>query len=457
MKIRTTLTLKYTVVTAAVLLLCMIIIYLASEYTRSRTFFYNLKSEAITKVHLFLQNETSAETMQSIYLNNRQFINEVEVAVYTTDFKIIYHDAIQSDIIKEDYEMIRDILTQKEIEFNIGKYQGLGLLYHFNGKDYIVTATAYDGYGYNNLNNLQNTLIILFIIGLTLLFLAGYYLARSSLKPIRDIVRETEMITGSRMEKRLPVKNEKDELGELSTAFNALLDRLEFVFKSQKMFISNVSHELKTPLAALIAELDLTLQKQRSSDRYKTAIQNSLDDARRMTKLIDGLLNFAKADYDKNRIAMQEIRLDELLLDVRKVLLKVHPDYTINLLFEQMTEEDDDRMITVNANLYLINIAFSNIIENNCKYSSDHSSFIQISHSGKWTVIRFSDDGIGMNETDKENLFTLFYRGEQNKDIDGHGIGMALTQKIITLHQGDISVYSKINEGTSFIIKLPHI
>ena len=456
MKIRTALTLKNTGVTATVFLLCMVMIYLVSDHTRSKTFYHDLKSEAVTKAHLFLQNQVDARTMQSIYLNNKKFINEVEVAIYTTDFRMLYHDAIQNDIIKENREMIDRILREKEIEFYVDKYQGIGMLYSFGGKDYIVTAAAYDGYGYDNLFELRDTLLVLFIIGLSLLFISGYILARASLKPIRDIVREAETITAHHIDRRLPVKNEKDELGELSTTFNALLERLEASFNSQKMFVSNVSHEIRTPLAALIAELDLALQKERTGEQYRKAMQNALQDAGRMNKLIDGLLNLAKADYQKEQIKMQEIRLDELLLDVREFILRAHPDYHIELLFEQ-EDADDDNLITVQGNLYLLSIAFSNLIENNCKYSADKSSFIQISFWDKWTIVRLSDDGIGMSETDKQNLFTLFYRGDQENKVAGHGIGMALAQKIIHLHQGNIAVHSEYGKGTTFVIELPHI
>lgn len=151
MKIKTKLTLQNTCVTAAVFLLCMVLIYLVSEHTRSKTFFHDLKSEAVTKAHLFLQNQVDAQTMQSIYLNNKKFINEVEVAVYSADFQMLYHDAVQNDIIKEDRAMIDRILKEKEMEFYIGKYQAVGIRYSFGGKDYIVTAVAYDGYGYDNL------------------------------------------------------------------------------------------------------------------------------------------------------------------------------------------------------------------------------------------------------------------------------------------------------------------
>lgn len=437
-------------------MLCMVLVYLVSEHTRDQTFFRNLKSEGITKANLFLANQVDAKTMQSIYLNNKKFINEVEVAVYTTDFHMLYHDAIHNDIVKETQHIINDILQKKEIEFHIGKYQGIGMVYPYQGKNYVVTAAAYDGYGYDNLVSLQETLITLFIVGLSLLFVAGYFLARLTLKPIRSIVTEAESITASHIDHRLPVKNKKDELGELCTAFNALLNRLEISFNSQKSFVSNVSHELRTPLAALTAELDVSLQKERSNEQYRLAMQNMQQDAKRMTRLVDGLLNLAKADYRKEDISMREVRLDELLLDVRELILRANADYTIELLFGN-DEDDDDRLITTIGNPYLLNIAFANLIENNCKYSANHSSIVQISFRDQWSVVRMSDNGWGMSEDDKKNLFTLFYRGENEKAADGHGIGMTLAQKIIQLHGGNIVVHSEQGRGTLFVVELKHI
>ena len=112
-----------------------------------------------------------------------------------------------------------------------------GKWYYFRGTDYVITAAAYDGYGYNNLVALRKTLLLLFVVGLSLLFVVGYFLARSALKPIRDIVHDAEKISGSELDKRLLVKNKKDELGELSMTVNALLDRLEQSFNAQKMFV----------------------------------------------------------------------------------------------------------------------------------------------------------------------------------------------------------------------------
>lgn len=455
MKIRTSLTLRYSCVTALLFLLFASVVYYLSERSRSNTFYRNLKSEAITKAHLFLNNQVDADAMQSTYLNNKQFIDEVEVAVYSPDFEILYHDAISNDIIKEDISMINNIIDKREIYFNIDKYQAVGFVYTFSGRDYVITAAAYDGYGYTNRDQLWEWLLLFIIIALVIVIGVGYMFAKIALKPIADIANEAETITATQINKRLPVKNEKDELGELSVAFNALLERLENSFKSQKMFVSNVSHELRTPMAALIAELDISLLKERTGEEYRNSINNALIDADRVVKLINGLLDLAKSDYAPEQIKMTNIRLDELLIDSIDLALKAHSDYHVELLFDQ--ESDDDSVITICANSYLLTIAMVNLIENNCKYSSNHTSIVQISFWDENTIVRFSDNGIGMSEKDKEKLFQLFYRGENKGDIAGHGIGMALTQKIITLHKGEISVHTKEGEGTTFLVRLPHI
>ena len=153
---------------------------------------------------------------------------------------------------------------------------------------------------------------------------------------------------------------------------------------------------------------------------------------------------------------MKEIRLDELLLDVRELILRAHPDYSVELVFSN-AEADDDRLITTKGNPYLLNIAFANLIENNCKYSANHSSMVQISFTNEWSVVRMSDNGLGMSGQDKENLFKLFYRGNTEGSVEGHGIGMALAQKIISLHNGHIAVLSEQGKGTLFTVKLHHV
>ena len=455
MKIRTSLTVRYAAITAVLFLVFTAAVYLISEHSRSSAFFRDLRSEAVTKANLFLSNRADAATMQSIYLNNKQFIDEVEVAVYTPDFEILYHDALQNDIIKESADMIKEIMKQKELNFYVDDYQAVGIVYSFEGKEYVVTAAAYDGYGYANRQMLWGWLVVFIVVGLTILVVVGYFFARGALAPLRRIVGQAEQISASHINKRLPVENEHDELGELSVTFNSLLERLERSFNAQKMFVSNVSHELRTPLSALTAQLDLVLLKERTPAEYEAAIGAARGDATRLATLITGLLDLAKSDYESDQIKMKRVRLDELLIDSIDLVMRAHPDYHIELIFEQ--EADDDNVITVMANPYLLTTAFVNLIENNCKYSENHTSMVQISFWEERTIIRLSDNGVGMSDRDKENLFQLFYRGESKGEVSGHGIGMALTHKVIALHNGEISVFSHKGEGTTFVVKLPHV
>lgn len=455
MKIRTKLTLRYVGITATVFSLFVLAVYLFSETNRSKEFYNDLKKEAVTKANLFLGGRVDALVMHSIYMNNREFIDEVEVAVYTRDFELLYHDAADIDIVKEDQEMIDRIIAKRSIEFKQNDYQVVGLLYPYNGKEYVITAAAYDGYGLTKLLGLTTLLVTIWIAGLVVLTIVGYLMARSALSSVAKIVDDVEDITERNLEKRLTVDSAKDEIGELAETFNRMLDRLEKSFQAQKMFVSNVSHELRTPMAAFIMELELALLKERTSEEYKQTISQALDDARRLEKLSSGLLDLAKANYDPKQITMTEVRLDELLLDARELVIKANNRYKVELLFDQDT--DDDRMITVLGNEYLLKTAFINLVENNCKFSENTTSYIHISYYGANAILRFSDIGVGMSEEDIQNMFSPFYRGTNKGNTPGHGIGMTLARRIINIHKGTLEVNSYSGEGTVFVVTFPHI
>lgn len=456
MKIRSKLTLRYLVATAAVFSLFAVAVYIFSEKNREREFFRGLRQEAVTKGNLFLSGRVDASIMQSVYRNNREFINETEVAVYTKDFVLLYHDAQDIDIIKETPELIRRAIEEKDIRFYEGGYQAVAMSYLFDGEEYIITAAAYDGYGYAKRNYLSLLLLVLWVCGLVILSFVGYLLAKSALAPVSRIVDEVDAITASNLNTRLVLQKSRDELNELSETFNRMLDRIEESFDNQKMFVSNVAHELRTPLAALTAELELALlREQRTEHEYREVIGNALNDAKRLEQLTTGLLNLAKAGYASSQIVMEQLRLDELLLDARAIILKGHPNYVVELIFDE--DADDDRLITIIGNEYLLKTAFVNLIENNCKYSEDHTSHVNISFYETLSVIRFTDNGIGIAKEEVGKIFTPFYRGTNSGQAKGQGIGLALAEKIITLHKGQITVHSQLGEGTAFVVEVPHI
>lgn len=455
MKIRTRLTLQYSAITALLLFVLMLAIYMKSEENRKSAFSRELQHEAITKANLFLNGGVQPEVMQSIYANNNQFINEVQVAIYEKPFNLIYHDACDIDYLKESPQMFSQLDDSSVTDIFQEPYQAVIMNYTNNGKEFIVTAIAEDGYGKENIKALGNTLVTVSISCLLFLIAIGLFLAHLSMKPVRTILEETRQITAKDFGRRLPVGKNKDEIDEMSCAMNNLLDRLQQAFDSQKMFVSNVSHELRTPMAALKSELEIVLFKERNTDEYKAAINNALNDARHLNHLIDGLLNLAKADYAPEQIKMEETRVDELLIDAVQIIKRGNSNYKIELLFEK--ESDNENEITVACNQYLLTTAFINLIENNCKFSTNNTSIVQISHWNDKIILRFSDNGIGISDNDKQQLFTPFNRGGNSSFAKGHGIGLALAKKVIELHKGNIEVFSKENEGTTFTVILPQV
>ncbi|PYF72864.1 ATP-binding protein [Pedobacter nutrimenti] len=455
MKIRLWLTILFTFITAAILLVFAAYIYLSAKQSREKEFYNLLNKEALTKVNLFLNAHVDAGTLHTIYRNNRKILNEVEVAIYDTSFNLLYHDAVDLDFVKETRGMIDEIVKKKEIRFYQENWQVIGISYHFKDKDYVITAAGYDEYGYSKLSNLLTNICIVFVLSILIIYLAGWFFVKRAFAPVSEITRKVKNISATNLDLRLDTNKSKDELSQLSSTFNEMLNRLEDSFDAQKHFVANISHELRTPLSAIITELELSQIKERSLEEYKTVVQQALSDAKKLARLSNSLLDFAKASYDLSEIHFKALRLDELLLDAQLQLQKTNPDYDIDILFEK--EFDDDDLISVKGNAYLLQTAFVNLIENGCKFSPDKQCVVAISFQEANVILKFSDKGIGIPPEDLSHIFVPFYRGSNQKMAEGNGIGLPMTQKIIALHKGNIFVQSDIGKGTVFTIEIPHL
>ncbi len=454
MKIKTRLTAWFTILVASILFVLLGVLYWSSNKNREKEFYLELQKEAITKANLFLAVQVTPQTLHKIYQNNSQILNEVEVAVYDTSFKLLYHDAVEIDRVKETREMIDEINKLGIYQFYQGDWQVVGIRYNFNNVDYIVTATAYDEYGYNKQANLLATIIALSLIAILVLFFVGRAFSSRALGPVKKMIEEVNKITATNLDLRLNAQKNKDELNALATTFNEMLNRLESSFDSQKQFVSNISHELRTPLAAIIAELDLALNNEKSQEQYVKIIENALSDARKLVKLSNSLLDFAKASYDPSEIVFKLIRVDEVLLDACQQLQRSNPEYKFTINIDESL--DSEEFISIYGNSYLLQVAFVNLLENACKFSDNNQCTVSVSSINNNVVVSFLDTGIGISANDLEQIFVPFYRGENKNFSEGNGIGLPLTKKIIVLHQGTIEVESKENLGTIFRVQIPY-
>lgn len=451
MRIKTRLTLLFTLLVASILLVFASVIYWSSSKSREVEFYEELEKEAITKAKLFLEAQVKPTTLHKIYLNNSEIINEVEVAVYDYNFNLLYHDAEEIDRVKETKEMIKSIIDKGILYYTQEDWQVIGMTYSFNDQNYIVTATAYDEYGYTKLQNLFVTIVVLVVISLLVIYFVGLFFADKVLLPIKKMNDEVNQITATNLDLRISTEKNKDELGALANTFNEMLNRLENSFDSQKQFVSNISHELRTPLAAIIAELELALSKEQNQAYYIQTIENALNDSQKIVRLSNSLLDFAKASYDPTEIVFKSIRVDEVILDACQKLQKMDASYKFNFVIDESVTKEE--MMMVHANPYLLEVALVNLLENACKFSEQKACTIQVKYEDYHLVVQVIDKGIGIAEEDLESIFVPFYRGKNQNYKEGNGIGLPLTNKIIKLHKGTLRVDSQVGEGTTFTIQ----
>ncbi len=317
----------------------------------------------------------------------------------------------------------------------------------------MVFAAATDIYGFGKLKRLRIILVIVFIISLIIVFFLGRFFASRALNPISDIMSQVDAIGVSNLDARVLEGNGKDELARLGQTFNNMLERIEIAFKTQKNFIANASHELRTPLTVITGQLEVILMNARKNEEYRKTIISVLEDIKNLNQISNRLLLLAQASSEFPEADFTLVRIDDVLWQARKEIMKRHDNYRVHVNFSDSI--DDERTLTVKGNELLLKTALSNLMDNACKYSENHTSEVYIHNENSQVVMNFSDKGRGIPEEEMPMIFQPFYRASNAVDVKGHGIGLSLVEKIMVLHKGQISVESEIMNGTDFILFLP--
>lgn len=336
---------------------------------------------------------------------------------------------------------------RQQNQFYAGKY--------FNNKEhaYVVIVTAKDPFGFRELKDLQKILIIGFFLSVILSFLVGWRFSNYMLSPLRNIIKSVKKIKAENLHIRLEVKQGSDEMSQLAETFNNMLNRLETAFETQNNFISNASHELRTPLTIISGEVELAMKAGQDTLRQQQTLNKIKEETERLEHIITSLLGLAQSGFNGKNQPYEEVRMDELLWDIRNTVNQVYPNCKIEIDFSKLPE--DEQLLTLRVNKNLIRLAISNVVSNACKYSDQRTVVIRIEHTGNMLSIAVVDQGIGIPENDVQHIFEPFYRASNTNDYKGYGVGLPLTLNIVRMHRGSIAIKSKEGSGTEIKILLP--
>lgn len=453
MKIRTRLTLQFASIFALILFLFSLVIYYFISLYRQDDFYNRIDRRAsIVASHLLEADEVDARQRRINQISYFQELPYEAIRVFRANGDLIF--AKGNGRLGVTPQVLERIKQQKKVQYTQDARQVVGIYFPDNQGDFIVLASSVDAYSLRKLQHLKVILLVGFFGSLVLVLVAGWAFSKQAMRPFTKVLREVERVSVKDLHLRLSNAAGKDEVSDLAQTFNKMLDRMELAFEMQRTFVSNASHELRTPLTVMIGELEVALMKPREQEEYQRVLQSTLEDARLLAELLNGLLHIAQASIDPSKIEKTYLRFDELVWMAREQALKRHPEARIDIDFANFP--DDENRLMVKGNEALLLSAVLNVLENALKFSPSGkvaTGRIVVKKQEVWLEVK--DRGIGISEEDLKHVFVPFFRAENVRRITGHGIGLPLAERILKLHHGAITVKSVVNTGTEVTIKLP--
>lgn len=337
--------------------------------------------------------------------------------------------------------------------------QGTGIL-RMNGsqrqilsravRNYVVLVGIDISHQATRLNQFLVRLIIGEAVFLAFFILAGYWLTRRALDPIGQISDTAKTIAEGALDKRIPVEAGSSELKDLSLVLNDSFDRLEGSILRQREFTSNASHELRTPITAILAEGQ---SKPKTIAEYRKSLSHCVDTARSMGQLVDQLLELSRFDSGNNELHREATDLDLLVSRSIQMIRPLADEKSIQI-------ESHLDLVQADVNSVRINQVVINLLNNAVSYTGDGGSIqVHLSETEDGIKIAIEDNGVGISAEDLPNIFNRFYRADKSRsDHERHhfGLGLAISQEIAKAYGGDLRAESELGKGSVFTLSLPH-
>lgn len=410
-------------------------------------------------------------------LNNYGYLSDTSSEVINTSLvqlTNIYNGRVM--VIDEDLRVIKDTYSLDEGKTDVSEnvvrcMKGERTNFYDRTNHYIeVTSPIVESGGDKVLgvmlasvstDNIETTKQVLYthggvIIGIAMILLAMFsvFLADRMVRPIHKITGAIENVTEGYSDDVLHVDT-FTETRQLSEAFNKMLGRLKILDESREEFVSNVSHELKTPMTSMKVLADSLLEQDNVPvEMYQEFMQDIAKEIDRENQIITDLLSLVKMDRSGQTMNIQTMNINDLLEQILKRLKPIAEKKNVEMVMESF------RPVNAEIDETKFTLAVSNLVENAIKYNRENGwVHVSLNADHKYFYVKVEDSGIGIPEQDQAHIFERFYRVDKShsREIGGTGLGLAIARNAVLVHRGSIKVYSNEREGTTFTVRIPLI
>ena len=375
-------------------------------------------------------------------------VNDVYTALYLSDGTLMYGEnplaVALADLEFSDSE-IRERTVNGELYYILDRHltqKGL--------EDLWLRGVVSEHQGEVQMHEISTLSLIILPIILIAAVLGGYFIAKRMLMPIKQITNAAENISrGGDLKKRIELDSGKDELHRLADSFNNMIARLDESFEAERQSTSDVSHELRTPMSVIMAQCEYTLDEERTPQEYERALRLIRRQGRKMTKLINDMLDFVRLERRGTNYQIEKLNLSALVNSVCEDMSLIRER---GISLEHEVEDE----IWVDGNPALLSRLLSNLISNAYRYGKDDGHIkVRLKKSQDEVTLSVSDDGIGISREDKEKIFRRFYQADSSRTGSGTGLGLSMVKEIASFHGGSMSVESEPGKGSEFTFHLP--
>ncbi|MFC3199661.1 sensor histidine kinase [Parapedobacter deserti] len=443
MSIRNRLMLIASLTFGVVFTVAALVVYYSFHVTSERIIFSELQKTVLLSAMFYLEeDELSAREHRRISIDFESEMQQTDVKVYDEDNRLRYGNGQLAE--QATPAMLQRIREERRVQFKASDYYCTGIYYPDNQGDFVVVVTTSNAFFTSQSNRLLLMMGAALAIGLAIIFLLSYWLSRIAYRPISSVIHQVNHLQADNLDTALLLPKAKDELYDLISTFNKLLSRLSETFTIQKNFVNYVSHEFKTPLAAITGNLEVFAQKDRTAGEYRAVSQTVLHRVAELERILNNLMMLAGLRDSSDERGT--FRLDEQLWEVLDAIFDRWPN--AKSLINVTVSVEQPELLLVKGNGNQLKMALYNLIDNAVKYADSQPIAVALVNENGALRLTIQDKGYGISPDELQRVHQPFYRGSNVGDTKGSGIGLSLAVLICKQNDVSFSLTSVPGQGT---------